>query len=85
MRKDIHPTYSEVVFWDLSSDYKFLSRSTMVPSETTEFEGKTYPVIKLEVSSQSHPFYTGKKMMLDTAGRVDKFKQRMAKKQEVKK
>lgn len=85
MRKDIHPTYSEVVFWDLSSDYKFLSRSTMMPSETTEFEGKTYPVIKLEVSSQSHPFYTGKKMMLDTAGRVDKFKQRMAKKQEVKK
>ncbi len=85
MRKDIHPTYKEVVFWDLSSDYKFLSRSTMVPSETTEFEGKTYPVIKLEVSSQSHPFYTGKKMMLDTAGRVDKFKQRMAKKQEVKK
>ena len=85
MRKDIHPTYSEVVFWDLSSDYKFLSRSTMMPSETPECEGKTYPVIKLEVSSQSHPFYTGKKMMLDTAGRVDKFKQRMAKKQEVKK
>ncbi|MGD1840120.1 MAG: type B 50S ribosomal protein L31 [Thermonemataceae bacterium] len=79
MKKEIHPEYKEVVFWDLSSDFKFLTRSTSIPEETTEFEGKTYPVIKIEVSSQSHPFYTGKKMILDTTGRVDKFKQRMSK------
>ncbi|GAB4133201.1 MAG: type B 50S ribosomal protein L31 [Raineya sp.] len=86
MKKDIHPNYQEVVFWDLSSDFKFLTRSTMSSKETIKWEdGKEYPVIKIEVSSQSHPFYTGKKMLLDTAGRVDKFNQRMAKKQQAKK
>jgi len=86
MKKDIHPNYQEVVFWDLSSDFKFLTRSTMGSKETIKWEdGKEYPVIKIEVSSQSHPFYTGKKMFLDTAGRVDKFNQRMAKKQQAKK
>ncbi|MFN3316662.1 MAG: type B 50S ribosomal protein L31 [Raineya sp.] len=86
MKKDIHPNYQEVVFWDLSSDFKFLTRSTMSSKETIKWEdGKEYPVIKIEVSSQSHPFYTGKKMFLDTAGRVDKFNQRMAKKQQAKK
>ncbi|KOY86825.1 50S ribosomal protein L31 type B [bacterium 336/3] len=86
MKKEIHPNYNEVVFWDLSCDFKFLTRSTMSSKETIKWEdGKEYPVIKIEVSSQSHPFFTGKKMMLDTAGRVDKFNQRMAKKQVVKK
>lgn len=86
MKKDIHPNYQEVVFWDLSSDFKFLTRSTMSSKETIKWEdGKEYPVIKIEISSQSHPFYTGKKMLLNTAGRVDKFNQRMAKKQPVKK
>jgi len=78
--KDIHPEYKEVVFHDLSADYKFLTRSCAPTTETTEFEGNTYPVFKLEVSSQSHPFYTGKNMLVDTAGRIDKFKKRYEKK-----
>ncbi len=80
MKKDIHPTYKEVVFLDLATDYKFLTRSCVATKDTTEFEGKTYPVYKVEVSSQSHPFYTGKNVLLDTAGRVDKFMKRYAKK-----
>jgi large subunit ribosomal protein L31 len=65
-----------VVFHDLSSDYKFLTRSTVQTKDTIEFEGQTYPLVKIEVSSQSHPFYTGKNVLLDTAGRVDKFRKR---------
>ncbi|MGY6558453.1 MAG: type B 50S ribosomal protein L31 [Nitritalea sp.] len=81
MKKDIHPNYREVIFFDTSSDYKFITRSTIETSETMEWEdGKTYPVFKVEVSSNSHPFYTGKKMILDTAGRVEKFNKRYAKK-----
>lgn len=76
MKKGIHPDYREVVFHDLSSDYKFLTRSTVQTRDTIEFEGKTYPLVKIEVSSQSHPFYTGKNVLLDTAGRVDKFRKR---------
>ncbi len=76
MRKGIHPDYREVVFHDLSSDYKFVTRSTVQTPDNIEFEGKTYPLVKLEVSSQSHPFYTGKNVLLDTAGRVDKFRKR---------
>jgi large subunit ribosomal protein L31 len=77
MKKGIHPEYKDVVFWDTTSDFKFLSRSTSVPKETTTWtDGKEYPVIKVEVSSASHPFYTGKKMFLDTAGRVEKFKKK---------
>lgn len=79
-KADIHPEYREVVFWDQSSDYKFITRSTASTRETIDFEGKTYPVVKLEVSSQSHPFYTGKNVLLDTAGRVDKFMKRYGKK-----
>ncbi|QHL88975.1 type B 50S ribosomal protein L31 [Nibribacter ruber] len=80
MRKDIHPEYREVVFQDTSSDFKFITRSTMNSSETITMEdGKTYPVIKVEVSSASHPFYTGKNLFVDTAGRIDKFKQRYKK------
>ncbi|MFD1144857.1 type B 50S ribosomal protein L31 [Larkinella insperata] len=80
MKKGIHPEYRDVVFWDLTSDHKFLSRSTIQTKETIEFEGNTYPVVKVEVSSESHPFYTGKNVMLDTAGRVDKFLKRYGKK-----
>jgi large subunit ribosomal protein L31 len=81
MKNDIHPNYKEVIFHDLSSDFKFLSRSTMQPKETMKWEdGKEYPVIKVEVSSASHPFYTGKKLFVDTAGRVEKFKNKYGKK-----
>jgi large subunit ribosomal protein L31 len=68
-----------VVFYDTSSEFKFLTKSTIETSETIVFEdGNTYPVFKIEVSAESHPFYTGKKMMLDTAGRVEKFNRRYA-------
>ncbi|AKQ44717.1 50S ribosomal protein L31 type B [Rufibacter radiotolerans] len=80
MKKDIHPEYREVVFQDTSSDFKFVTRSTMNSNETITMEdGKTYPVVKVEVSSASHPFYTGKNLFVDTAGRIDKFKQRYKK------
>lgn len=80
MKKDIHPKYNEVVFWDLSSDFKFLTKSTSSSSETIKWEdGKEYPVLKIEISSASHPFYTGKKVFLDTAGRVEKFNKRFKK------
>lgn len=80
MKKDIHPDYREVVFWDLSSDLKFITRSCAPSRETIEFEGATYPVIKVEVSSHSHPFYTGKNTLVDTTGRVDKFLRKYGKK-----
>lgn len=81
MRKDIHPEdYRFVVFKDMSNDYAFLSRSTAPSNETIEWEdGNEYPLIKLEISYQSHPFFTGKMQFVDTAGRVDKFKKRYAK------
>jgi len=80
MRKGIHPEYRDVVFWDLSSDHKFITRSTIQTKENIDFEGQNYPVVKIEVSSQSHPFYTGKNVLLDTTGRVDKFLKRYGKK-----
>lgn len=74
MKKDIHPeSYRTVVFKDMSSGDMFVSRSTAATKDTIEFEGETLPLIKLEISSASHPFYTGVKKMVDTAGRVDKF------------
>ncbi|HEX8546488.1 MAG TPA: type B 50S ribosomal protein L31 [Cytophagaceae bacterium] len=77
MRKEIHPQYKPVVFQDTSSDFKFLTKSTMGSNETIVWEdGNTYPVIKVEVSSASHPFYTGQKLFVDTAGRVEKFNKR---------
>lgn len=82
MKKEIHPDYREVVFWDLSSDDKFITRSTIQTNETIEWEdGKQYPVYKVEVSSKSHPFYTGKNVLVDTAGRVDKFRKRYGSKE----
>ena len=79
MKADIHPKYQPVVFHDISSDFKFLTRSTMTSKETVKWEdGKDYPVIKVEISSQSHPFFTGKHKIVDSGGRVDKFRRRYA-------
>ncbi len=81
MKKDIHPEYREVVFHDTSSDFKMLTKSTLHSKETTKWEdGKEYPLIKVEVSSASHPFFTGKKLFVDTAGRVEKFQRKYGKK-----
>jgi large subunit ribosomal protein L31 len=81
MKKDIHPDYREVVFHDTSSDYKFMTRSTIKSKEMIKWEdGKEYPLIKVEVSSASHPFFTGKKLFVDTAGRVEKFQKKYQKK-----
>ncbi len=81
MKKDIHPeSYRPVVFKDMSTENMFVGRSTAVTSETVTWEdGTEYPLIKCEITSDSHPFYTGKMQFVDTAGRVDKFKTRYAK------
>ncbi len=79
MKADIHPKYKAVVFQDVSSGFSFLTRSTLSTKETIQWEdGETYPLVKLEVSSKSHPFYTGKHKIVDTGGRVDKFRRRYA-------
>jgi large subunit ribosomal protein L31 len=81
MKKDIHPdNYRLVVFKDFSSDDAFLTRSCAKTEETIEWEdGNEYPLVKLEISSYSHPFYTGKMKYVDTAGRIDKFNKKFAK------
>lgn len=80
MKKEIHPNYREVVFLDTSSEFKFITKSTIETKDSITWEdGKDYPLVKVEVSSASHPFYTGKKMLLDTAGRVEKFNKRYKK------
>ena len=78
MKQGIHPeSYRFVVFKDMSNGYAFLSRSTAATRETIQWEdGKEYPLVKLEISNMSHPFYTGKNVLVDTAGRIDKFKKR---------
>ncbi|MBU1370010.1 MAG: type B 50S ribosomal protein L31 [Bacteroidetes bacterium] len=78
MKKDIHPkNYRLVVFKDMSNDYSFISRSTINTKENIVWEdGNEYPLVKLEISHTSHPFYTGKMKLVDSAGRVDKFKNR---------
>ncbi len=82
MKQGIHPeNYRLVVFKDMSNGESFLGKSTTYSKETIQFEdGNEYPVIKLEISNTSHPFYTGKNIMVDTAGRIDKFNKRYAKK-----
>ena len=82
MKKDIHPqSYRLVVFKDMSNDYSFLTRSCTPSRETITWEdGNEYPLVKVEISNTSHPFYTGKSVFVDTAGRIDKFKKRYAKK-----
>lgn len=77
MKKGLHPeNYRPVAFKDMSNGDVFLSQSTVNTKETIEFEGETYPLVKVEISSTSHPFYTGKSTLVDTAGRVDKFMNR---------
>ncbi len=82
MKQGIHPEYRPVVFQDSSADFAFLTRSTIKTSDTIQWEdGNTYPLVKLEISSASHPFFTGKQKLVDTAGRVEKFKRKYAKKE----
>ncbi|AXE24119.1 MULTISPECIES: type B 50S ribosomal protein L31 [Streptomyces] len=77
MKPGIHPAYEPVVFRDSASGTAFLTRSTMTSDKTIEWEdGRTYPVVDVEISSASHPFYTGTARVLDTAGRVEKFQRR---------
>ena len=82
MKEGIHPnSYKKVIFKDMSNGHTFLSRSTAYSNETIVWEdGQEYPVIKLEISNTSHSFYTGKNVLVDTAGRIDKFKKRYEKK-----
>jgi large subunit ribosomal protein L31 len=81
MKKGIHPEYRPVVFHDVSCDFSILTRSTLKSSETIQWtDGKTYPLVKLEISSGSHPFFTGKQKLMDTAGRVEKFNKKYSKK-----
>ncbi|MEU7892034.1 type B 50S ribosomal protein L31 [Nonomuraea sp. NPDC049152] len=80
MKKNLHPEYRPVVFRDASADYAFLTRSTATSAKTVEWtDGNVYPVVDVDVSSGSHPFYTGRGRVIDTAGRVEKFKQRYGK------
>jgi len=77
MKQGLHPTnYRPVVFKDMSNDNTFITRSTINARETIEIDGVTYPLIKVEISNTSHPFYTGKQKLVDTAGRVDKYMSR---------
>jgi large subunit ribosomal protein L31 len=77
MKTDVHPEYAPIVFRDLTSGELFLTRSTRTSEKTIEWEdGTTYPVVDVEISSASHPFYTGKQRILDSAGRVEKFNKR---------
>lgn len=81
MKKDIHPSnYRKVVFKDISADTTFITRSCINTKETMEVDGVEYPLVKLEISNESHPFFTGKMKFVDTAGRIDKFNKKYAKK-----
>ena len=80
MKAGIHPDYREVVFQDVTTDFQILTRSTLSSKETVKLDdGNEYPLIKVDISSASHPFYTGKHKIMDTGGRVDKFRKRYAK------
>jgi large subunit ribosomal protein L31 len=76
MKSEIHPEYNAIVFRDLASGATFLTRSTLSSDKTIELDGETYPVLDVEISSESHPFYTGKQRIMDSAGRVEKFNER---------
>ena len=77
MKKDIHPKYGYVVFQDVSANYSFLTRSTMKSNETVKWEdGNEYPLVRVDISSASHPFFTGKQKFVDTAGRVERFQRK---------
>ncbi len=80
MKKDIHPeSYRLVVFKDMSNDSTFITKSTVNTKDTIEIDGVTYPLVKLEISNTSHPFFTGKMKLVDSTGRVDRFKKRYEK------
>ncbi len=85
MKKDKHPAYQQVLFVDSASGHRFVCGSTLQPQATEKFEGKEYPVSYLSISSSSHPFFTGSKQLVDSEGRVEKFKKRFGRKQEVSK
>lgn len=82
MQKDIHPEYNQVVFQDISTGETFLTRSTITKTsgDTITLDGNDYPLVRVEVSSASHPFYTGKQSLVDTEGRVEKFRQKYGRK-----
>jgi large subunit ribosomal protein L31 len=81
MKKNLHPTARQVVFKDTASDFSFLGRSTMHSKETIKWEdGKTYPLIKIDISSASHPFFTGKQRVHDAEGRITRFKKKYGRK-----
>lgn len=81
MKPKIHPEYRPVVFEDASAGFRFITRSSAVTSRTTVWDdGNTYPLVNLDISSASHPFYTGTQRLVDTAGRVERFRNRYAKK-----
>jgi large subunit ribosomal protein L31 len=81
MKQCIHPVYQEVIYKDVSTGFRFLTRSTAQPKEKELWEdGKEYPVVKVEISSASHPFFTGQERLLDTEGRVEKFRKKYEKK-----
>ncbi|ROO62308.1 LSU ribosomal protein L31P [Micromonospora sp. Llam0] len=81
MKPDIHPKYNYVVFRDRSADFAFLTRSTATSQKTIEWtDGQTYPVVDVEISAASHPFWTGRQRLLDSAGRVEKFRAKYARK-----
>ncbi len=80
MKEGIHPQYRQVVFQDSSANYAFITRSTIKTEKTIKWEdGKEYPLVNMDISSASHPFYTGRQKMMDTAGRVERFGKRFAK------
>ncbi len=81
MKKDIHPkNYRDVVFMDVGANVMWLSKSTVKTEKTVQYEGKDYPLYTLELSSASHPFYTGKQKFVDSEGRVERFQKKFAKK-----
>jgi large subunit ribosomal protein L31 len=79
MKEGIHPNYREVVFQDMASGFKFITRSTVATRDTIKMDdGKDYPLVKLDVTSESHPFYTGAQQRINETGRVEKFRQKFA-------
>lgn len=82
MKEKKHPPYQDILFEDSSNGHKFVCGSTLKPKETADFEGKTYPVYRVPISSASHPFFTGSKQFIDAEGRVDRFSKKYAMKKE---
>lgn len=80
MKPDIHPNFREVAFKDVSSDFTLITKSTIQTKETIQVEGKTYPLVTVEISSHSHPFYTGQQRLIDTEGRAEKFMKKYGRK-----